>query len=239
MNGFVIDDIDAFYSSEEYGEHMSQFLGATDGRIDPERSDVPISATMIREDGIQKHREYVPDKTNVMMVDRVAVVGGVSSGKTTLTSELAGVYDTEWMYEYGRDFWEQNADENGVLTKQQLFQLAKRHVDEEEIIARNANKYLFVDTTPLTTMAWSKYYHGSVPFDLQTLARQSGGRYDVHILCDPDIPFEEEPGRDGRQNRKRLHRMHIDLMERFGIEYHVVSGSVQERVETVTCILGE
>lgn len=54
------------------------------------------------------------------------------------------------------------------------------------------------------------------------------------MLCDPDIPFEEDPGRDGRQNRKRLHRMHKALMDEYNIDYIVVDGSIEERVEQVT-----
>lgn len=64
--------------------------------------------------------------------------------------------------------------------------------------------------------------------------RQENERYDLHVLCDPDIPFEEDPGRDGRQNRKRLHRMTVALMEQYNIDYITVDGSVEERVRQVT-----
>jgi cytidyltransferase-like protein len=39
-----------FYSSEFYGEHVSQALGANDRRIDPDRQRFPVSGSAIRED---------------------------------------------------------------------------------------------------------------------------------------------------------------------------------------------
>ncbi|MEM8860635.1 MAG: hypothetical protein AAGD96_20125 [Chloroflexota bacterium] len=38
-----------FYSSEPYGEHMSIALGAIDRRVDPDRLQIPISGTELRQ----------------------------------------------------------------------------------------------------------------------------------------------------------------------------------------------
>ena len=53
-----IRDITHFYSSEPYGEHMSLALGAVDRRVDPERTRVPVSGSMIREEPYN-YREYL------------------------------------------------------------------------------------------------------------------------------------------------------------------------------------
>jgi len=52
--------VDAFYSSEPYGEHMSKALGAVDRRVDPDREVVPISGTAVRENPYSQ-REFVSD----------------------------------------------------------------------------------------------------------------------------------------------------------------------------------
>lgn len=234
QNGYTTDVVDRFYSSEPYGEHMSQALGAEDVRVDQKRDVQPISATMIREGGAYNHRGMLADTVYRDLVSNIAIVGGVSSGKTTLARALANRYDTEWMPEHGREYWEQHADENGVLSGYHLHRLAKQHLQQEDEKLTEANEYLFTDTTPLTTMAWSKYYHGSVvPLLREIVEEQESKRYDLHVLCDPHIPFEEDPGRDGRQNRKRLHRMHRALMDEYNIDYITVGGSVQQRVAQV------
>jgi len=227
-------EIDAFYSSEPYGEHMAEALGADDRRVDPDRETMPISATMVREEGAHKHQGMLADRVYRDLVTNVAIVGGVSTGKTTLAEALADHYDTAWMPEHGREYWKEHADENGQLSIFHLERLAKQHLRQEDEKLADADEYLFTDTTPLTTMAWSKYYHGEVYDGLREIVeRQENERYDLHVLCDPDIPFESDPGRDGRQNRKRLHRMTVALMEQYNIDYITVDGSVEERVEQV------
>jgi nicotinamide riboside kinase len=43
-------------------------------------------------------------------VQRVAFIGGESSGKTTLARVLAERLQTVWVPEYGRTLWEQRAE---------------------------------------------------------------------------------------------------------------------------------
>lgn len=233
QNGYGSDVVDAFYSSEPYGEHMSEALGAVDRRIDMAREMMPISGTKIREKGPHQYRDMIADTVYTDLISRVAIVGGVSSGKTTLASELASHYDTEWMPEHGREFWHEHADEDGRLTEDELVQLATEHAEMEDEKTKDARIYLFVDTTPMTTLAWAKYYHGTEPRCLKQMAYFCNTVYDLHVLCDPHIPFEEDPGREGRENRKRLHRMHKALMKQHNIDYITVGGSVEERVRQV------
>lgn len=233
QRGYPTDVVDRFYSSEPYGEHMSEALDADDVRVDPDREVQPISGTQIREDGMAKHSRMLPYRVDAGLTSRIAIVGGVSSGKTTLATALARHYDTEWMPEHGREFWEEHADENGRLTEDELVQLALEHTDREDELAQDAGEYLFVDTTPMTTLAWAKYYHGTEPETLVQMTHACNSMYDLHVLCDPHIPFEDDPGRDGRANRKRLHRMHRALMNEYNIDYITVGGSVEQRVAQV------
>lgn len=52
--------IDAFYSSEPYGEWVSRLLGCADRRVDPLRKAVPVSGTRIR-GAPQDHCRYLHD----------------------------------------------------------------------------------------------------------------------------------------------------------------------------------
>ncbi|MFB6163416.1 MAG: AAA family ATPase, partial [Halococcoides sp.] len=123
-------DVDVFYSSEPYGGHVSDALDATDRRVDPERETVPISSTTIREATFE-HRAFVPDRVYRDLITNVALLGGPSTGKTTLARHLAETFDTEWMPEYGREYWMDN-QVDGILTSAQLVDLAEGHLERED-----------------------------------------------------------------------------------------------------------
>lgn len=231
------DDVDIthFYSSEPYGDHMSQFLGAEDRRIDPDRETVPISGTKVRND-TYGNKEYVSDRVYRDLITNVVFLGGPSTGKSTLTERLADEFDTEYMPEFGREYWEKHA-ENRRLTQDQLIDLAEEHIEREDQHLLDSKKYLFTDTNALTTATFSQYYHNEIPEKLWNLAKNTHHRYDIHIVCDTDIPYDNTEGRSGEANRDRLQKHTIALLEQFSIPYHVVSGTVEERVKQVKEIL--
>ena len=56
----VIKDIPVnyFYSSEEYGKYVAEYLGIKNVIVDKERIKYPISATMIR-NNMEKYKNYI------------------------------------------------------------------------------------------------------------------------------------------------------------------------------------
>jgi NadR type nicotinamide-nucleotide adenylyltransferase len=231
------DDVDVthYYSSEKYGGHMSDYFDAVDRRVDPERETVPISGTEIRGD-VYSNRDFLSDRVYSDLITRVAIVGGPSTGKSTLVEELADYYDTSFMYEYCREYWEENAVD-GRLTVEQLVEICEGHFEREEDRICDARDYFFSDTTPLTVATLSKYYHGFVPEEIESMVENSSFRYDLHILCDTDIPYDDTEERSGEDKRERFQKHNISLLEEYGIPYFVVSGSVEERVSEVSDIL--
>ena len=50
-----------FFSSEPYGAKVSEYMQVKDCRVDPQRKNVPISATMIRQD-LEKNKKYIHEE---------------------------------------------------------------------------------------------------------------------------------------------------------------------------------
>jgi HTH-type transcriptional regulator, transcriptional repressor of NAD biosynthesis genes len=175
-----------FYSSEFYGEHVSAALNANDRRVDPERRQIPISSTQIRENRFQ-HRRFVPARVYRDLIVNVALLGAPARGKTTLSEALARGYGTQWMPEYGREHWERHQVDRR-LTPAQLVEVAERHLEREEHLLLDSNRYLFCDTNALTTLLFARYYHGTPLPRLQDLANRAASRYQVTFVCDDDIP---------------------------------------------------
>lgn len=224
-----------FFSSEPYGEHMSQALGALDIRVDSDRKKFPISATQVRTD-IYKNRKSLSPAVYFDHLVKVVLLGAPSTGKSTLTEALAKEFGTSFMPEYGREYWE-NHNIDRRLTLEQLVEIAEEHRRRELTSAYEARENFFIDTNAITTHIFSQYYHRQSHPRLVELADDCANRYDLVLLCDDDIPYADTEDRSGEGNRKLFQELTFkELMSR-GIDYHVISGSLSERVARVREIL--
>ena len=180
LNALHGRQIAKFYSSEFYGEHVSQALGAIDRRIDPDRIEVPVSGTTIRENPFA-HRQFIDPIVYWDLVQKVVFLGAPSTGKTTIARAMAKKLNTAWMPEYGREYWEKH-QESRRLTINQLVEIAKGHRQREERLIHDADRSFFVDTDATTTMMFSLYYHGRADPELVEWAAQTRDRYDLFLL---------------------------------------------------------
>ena len=230
-----ISNIAAFYSSEFYGEHMSKALGAKNRLVDPERKYTNISGTQIREDPYS-YRDYLDSIVYRDLIVNVVFLGAPSTGKTTIAERMAKEYNTVWMPEYGREYWEKNQC-NRRLSIEQLVEIAQTHLEIEEDKLYQSNKFLFTDTNALTTFVFSKYYHNSIHDLLTRYAEQVQSRYDVVFLCDIDIPYDDTWDRSGEGNRSEFQKRIIADLGSRKFPYFVLKGSLEERIIFVKRVL--
>lgn len=224
-----------FYSSEFYGAHMSQALGAIDRRVDPERVRVPISATRIRSNP-SAHRAWLDPRVARDLVANIVLLGAPSSGKTTLTERLAQEYGTVWMPEYGREYWERH-QVHRRLAPEQLVEIAETHVQREDALLPTADRFLFTDTNALTTWMFAQAYHNSAPDRLTLLADRAASRYDLVFVCDIDIPYHDTWDRSGDVDRRISHRKLLAELAVRRIPYLWLNGDVATRVTQARRVL--
>ena len=235
VNSLNLPEVTHFYSSEFYGEHMSLALGATNRIVDSDRKMIPVSATKIREDYFS-FRDYLHPLVYRDLVANIVFLGAPSTGKTTIAEQLAGEYKTAWMPEYGREFWDRNQIDRR-LSLQQLEEIAAGHIEREDALMWEANRFLFTDTNAFTTLMFSLYYHGSATQRLRELAGLAASRYDLVFLCDIDIPYDDTWDRSGEVNRRVLQKQIIgDLILR-KVPFFILRGSVEARINRAKSIL--
>ncbi|MBK1826103.1 AAA family ATPase [Haloferula rosea] len=223
--------VDAFYSSEFYGDHVSRALGAEDRQVDVGRIAFPVSGTAVREDPYA-HRHFVDPLVYRDLIVKVLFLGAPSTGKTTLADRMAEELSTVWMPEYGREYWEAYQVERR-LTQEQLVEIAEGHIEREDVLMLQADRFLFVDTDARTTRIFSRYYHQSVHPRLEDLAGKATERYDLVFLCGDDIPYRDSWDRSGEINRKWMQeQIREDLIMR-GNAFIELRGDLDERVARV------
>ena len=229
--------VDAVFSSEDYGPGFAQVLerhyamgAVAHVSVDQARTLVPVSGTRVRQDP-QAHSAFLSSVVRADFVTRVCVLGGESSGKTTLAAALAAHCDTGWVAEYGRELWE---SQDGILHYDDLLNIGREQLKREAAAAAQARRWLFCDTSPLTTYFYCVEMFGRAEQELAQLAEH---RYDLVLLCAPDFPFIQDGTRRDGDFRARQHAWYRDELARRGIAYVDVSGSVDERVTQVAQLL--
>ena len=232
-------EVDAVFTSEEYGEGFASSLecaqrerrldapSVTHIYVDHAREIVPVSATAIRAN-VHAHRQWLSPEVYAAFVKRVCILGGESSGKSTLAEQLALALDTVHVPEYGRVLWEER---RGLLDFDDLRHIAERQVILEEQAAGQAREFLICDTSPLTTRLYSEHLFGRVDPGLERIASER--RYDLTVLCAPDFPFVQDGTRQNDAFRRYQHDWFLEQLAKRGDAWMLAQGTVEERIAAV------
>ena len=167
------------------------------------------------------------------MVQKIAILGAESSGKSVLAEALARHYQTLWVPEYLREFVDQQ--QRVPRSEEQLLIAQTQRARELDACSR-ANQYLFCDTTPLMTALYSRHYFAELDPQLVELAHQHD--YAFTIVTAPDFPWTPDGlQRESPAVRDRVHQELLDLLEEREIPFILVEGDLTNRVEQVSFAL--
>jgi NadR type nicotinamide-nucleotide adenylyltransferase len=157
---------------------------------------------------------------------RVSITGPESTGKSVLAQRLAGHFNTLWVAEYAREYL------NGLgrpYDFEDIAIIARKQFELENAMAKKAKKFLFCDTDFLVTKIWSYYKYGKCDPWIEEMAEYH--RYDLYLLCNTDLPWEEDPLREHPQQRDELFRMYMLELKKIEASFVLVSGTGSQRTD--------
>ncbi|MDU0352764.1 AAA family ATPase [Paraglaciecola aquimarina] len=90
------------------------------------------------------------------------------------------------------------------------------------------------DTNAFTTWHFALHYHQKALPELERLAKQCWQRYDLVVLCEDDIPYDNTWERSGDANRQVFQQFNRDYLAEHNIPHISVTGSLSKRAAQVT-----
>ena len=168
-------------------------------------------------------------------VQRIAILGAESSGKSTLAAALAAHYGTLWVPEYLREFVEVKGR---VPEESDQVAIARTQMAREDAAAAaaGAGRFLFCDTTPLMTAIYSRWYWNRVDAQLALLERRHD--YAFTLVTAPDSPWEADGlQRESASVRQTIHEQVLQMLHERAIAHTLVTGSLQQRMLQVAALI--
>lgn len=157
---------------------------------------------------------------------KIAIVGPESTGKSTMAAYLAEYYHTVWVPEFARDYCEKLT---APCTWQDEINMFYGQLALEEEYLPKANKLLICDTTFITVKIWSDHTFGRSPQEvLNELPKHP---YDLYLLLNIDLPWEEDPLRDFPHLREHFMDVWHKELRELNANYVMISGSAQDRYD--------
>ena len=158
---------------------------------------------------------------------KFAVVGPESTGKSTIAQAVARHFDTVCVPEYAREYCKNLHNEYTLQDEVNMYygQIAL----ENTLIPLAKNNLLICDTTIMTIKIWCDYLFGDTPQDVKE--EINNRHYDLYLLMDIDLPWEEDPLRDFPEHREHFMGVWESELKSLKANYIIISGLGDERLK--------
>lgn len=157
---------------------------------------------------------------------RIAVTGPESTGKSALSEALAQEFNTVFVPEIARSYLQELQK---PYEETDLLKIAIQQCAAEDEASLSSPPLLICDTDMLVLKIWSEVKYGRVhPFIMNQYRRR---KYDLILLMDIDLPWEEDPLREHPDKRSWLYGLYKSALEESGQVFEVINGSGSVRTE--------
>lgn len=225
LKGLGVTPKDYLVASEAYGQRLAEITGAQFFPYDVDRTINSAKATPIRENPLEHFPDILPEFQSYLRTT-VTIFGAESTGKTTLSQQLAKSLDAYWLFEYARPYLEKTVNEitprsmTGIWNGQAALQRHGATLLDKPIVVQDTDLYSTVGYWQFPQ--WREQL-GDCPEGLvrDAMALQS----DLYVVTQSNIPFEPDPLRYGGDTREGSDEYWLDVCKRYELPYIVLESS--------------
>ena len=165
---------------------------------------------------------------------RIVIIGPESTGKSTLSQQLADHYQALWVPEFARAHLAEhgmnyNYDDLLTIAQGQV----KLETDIENSIPSSSatnKQMLFIDTNMYVMQVWCEFvFQKCHSWILEQVVERS---YDLYLLCDIDLPWVKDELREypDVESRRKLYHIYRQIMISQQVPWVEVSGAYDTRL---------
>ena len=219
-----LPDYSLLFTSEEYGNFVAAYMNIQHIAFDIPKKLFPVSATAVRND-VFNNWQYVPDSVKPDLLLKVVILGTESTGKTTLTENLAKYFNCSFVSEAGRDII---ANSNS-FTFNDLYLVASEHATRIDKSILADSPLVIIDTDIHTTKSYSLFTFEK-ELEISTDIYNSN-RANIYLYLNNDVEYLQDGTRLSEADRNLLDLSHRQVLTNHNIEIIEVKGDWDERFE--------
>ncbi len=170
---------------------------------------------------------------------KIVLFGPESTGKTTLSEDLAAHLNEPLVKEYMRYYLQKVWDnEKRICEPRDIIHIAEGQMDIENRLVEMAENVLICDTNLLELKVYSEaYYKGYC--DPQLLKHALNNHYDLYFLTYIDVPWTPDDLRDKPHDREGMFYRFKNELDQHQKPYIILKGDREERLKKAVEIINQ
>ena len=163
---------------------------------------------------------------------KIVIFGPESTGKTTLSEDLASYFNAPMVKEFMRVYLQEKLDqEKQVCEPEDILPIARGQMKAENRLSRQAGELLICDTDLLELKVYSEaYYEGWC--EPQVLKHALNNHYDLYFLTYIDVPWIPDDLRDKPHDREGMFHRFKNALDQHQRPYFILKGNREERLKS-------
>lgn len=170
-------------------------------------------------------------KNKNTQLKRIVIIGPESTGKSTLCTQLAAHFKTEWIKEFAREYLLKHGTDYKVAD---LFTIAqgqkKNEFAAEQLSTENKSHPIFYDTDFKVIQVWSEFVFNEC--DNRILKKVAEDNFDLYLLCNTDLPWVKDELREypDLKTREELFHYYQQILIDQQVPWILIKGVEEERL---------